>query len=999
MKPIIKPSSKRGSTWHRWEPHIHAPGTVLNDQYRGKDPWDEFLTLIELSDPPIRALGVTDYLSLDCYERVVKEKEAGRLPDVDLVFPNVEMRFSIETSKGAPINVHLLFSPEAPDHVALIRRFLSTLEFEFRRETYRCQRDDLIRLGKAYEPSVTDDISALSVGTNQFKVSFERLREEWKKSEWAHTHGLIAVAGGEKDGTAGLRDSSSSFGALRKEIETLARVIFSGNPRQTEFWLGRGAATVEELDRSWGGRKPCLHGSDAHEHGKVGAPDHDRYSWIKGDLTFETLRQACIEPEGRIFVGREPPRGGLPAHTITELSVLNSPWLTTGNIILNPGLVAVIGARGSGKTALADLVAAGGFSLSPHLNARSFIKRASDYLGESSVVLTWESGETTSNLLRHAEMDDLLDTARVQYLSQQFVDQLCSSEGLDDNLVAEIERVIFQMHRIEDRMGASSLRELLDLRIVRARTTSERHKVALSKAADELTEERARKASKKLLIKQQETLVEAIKQDKKDRQSLIGKGQEEKNKRFEVLSAAVEDARLRVEKAKRCEQQLLELKDEVKDMKERRINNWSTELKNGKDDTGITEDEWKNFRLDFVGNVDDILAKKLQEARKIVSALSGPLAGEVQPNLQQPPVASPYIAPDVDLSKQTLSLLEKEQTRLRRLVGIDSANAKKLATLSEKITKQEGALDRLAKEIVRAVQSDVRITELIEQRKRAYEGIIEGLAQEEQELSTLYAPLATHLAEQTGSLNKLTFSVRRSVSVDSWAEAGESLLDLRVNGPFKGKGTLLTIAKSELVAAWERGTPQEVSAAMAAFREQHEQGLIDHAPVSKTDKEEYGKWARRVSDWLYSTSHLSVSYGLQYDGVDIEQLSPGTRGIVLLLLYLAIDSEDDRPLIIDQPEENLDPQSIFQELVHRFRDAKSRRQIIIVTHNANLVVNTDADQVIVAKCGHHRPGQLPEITYESGGLENPVIRKHVCDILEGGEAAFRERAKRLRVGL
>ncbi len=74
-----------------------------------------------------------------------------------------------------------------------------------------------------------------------------------------------------------------------------------------------------------------------------------------------------------------------------------------------------------------------------------------------------------------------------------------------------------------------------------------------------------------------------------------------------------------------------------------------------------------------------------------------------------------------------------------------------------------------------------------------------------------------------------------------------------------------------------------------------------------------------------------------------------------------------------------------------------RRQIIIVTHNANLIVNTDADQVIVAKCGPHRPGQLPEIRYQSGGLENPDIRRQVCEILEGGEAAFKERARRLRV--
>ena len=119
----------------------------------------------------------------------------------------------------------------------------------------------------------------------------------------------------------------------------------------------------------------------------------------------------------------------------------------------------------------------------------------------------------------------------------------------------------------------------------------------------------------------------------------------------------------------------------------------------------------------------------------------------------------------------------------------------------------------------------------------------------------------------------------------------------------------------------------------------------------------------------------------------------------MLLLYLALDDADDRPLIIDQPEENLDPKSIFDELVGLFLEAKSKRQVIMVTHNANLVVNTDADQIIVAQAGPHAPGQLPPISYLSGGLENADIRKAVCDILEGGERAFQERARRLRVTL
>ena len=71
----------------------------------------------------------------------------------------------------------------------------------------------------------------------------------------------------------------------------------------------------------------------------------------------------------------------------------------------------------------------------------------------------------------------------------------------------------------------------------------------------------------------------------------------------------------------------------------------------------------------------------------------------------------------------------------------------------------------------------------------------------------------------------------------------------------------------------------------------------------------------------------------------------------------------------------------------------------MVTHNANLVVNVDADQIIIATAGTHAPGELPPISYLSGGLEESHIRRIVCDILEGGEPAFRERARRLRVKL
>jgi AAA domain, putative AbiEii toxin, Type IV TA system len=290
-----------------------------------------------------------------------------------------------------------------------------------------------------------------------------------------------------------------------------------------------------------------------------------------------------------------------------------------------------------------------------------------------------------------------------------------------------------------------------------------------------------------------------------------------------------------------------------------------------------------------------------------------------------------------------------------------------------------------------------KIAEIIAERKGGYRRIFEAIIGEEDELSSLYGPLKARITGEKGALGRLTFNVRRTADATEWARAGELLLDLRKIGPFRGKGAPLSAAQAELVPAWETGSAQDAADAMAAIRATHDAELMEHAPVERSNQTAYREWANKISAWLYSTAHIKIRYSIQYDDVEIEQLSPGTRGIVLLFLYLSIDRDDDRPLIIDQPEENLDPKSVFDELVNRFRDAKMRRQIIIVTHNANLVVNADADQIIVAKAAHHKKGGLPDISYVSGGLENSEIRKHVCEILEGGEAAFVERAKRLRI--
>ncbi len=246
---------------------------------------------------------------------------------------------------------------------------------------------------------------------------------------------------------------------------------------------------------------------------------------------------------------------------------------------------------------------------------------------------------------------------------------------------------------------------------------------------------------------------------------------------------------------------------------------------------------------------------------------------------------------------------------------------------------------------------------------------------------------------------KLRLTVRRRVDLLGWATQGEELLDMRVAGRFRGVGELCRVAEEELLGVWETGNGAEAAEAIRRFSDSHSQDLRAHARARSGDPAAVREWERGVNRWLYSAEHISLSYTLMYDKISIERLSPGSRGIVLLLLYLALDRTESDPLIIDQPEENLDPESVYTELVKLFRDACRRRQIIMVTHNANLVVNTDVDQVIIAHSDSFEEGRLPNLRYMTGGLENPAVRELVCQVLEGGAEAFRQRARRLGLSM
>ena len=150
-------------------------------------------------------------------------------------------------------------------------------------------------------------------------------------------------------------------------------------------------------------------------------------------------------------------------------------------------------------------------------------------------------------------------------------------------------------------------------------------------------------------------------------------------------------------------------------------------------------------------------------------------------------------------------------------------------------------------------------------------------------------------------------------------------------------------------------------------------------------------------NYLFSPSsikhYLHVNADFEYKGKTVEKLSVGQRGTFYVCLKLATDPFGS-PFVFDQPEDDLDNEFIMGQLVPLFKKIKKYRQVIIVTHNANLVVNTDAEQVIVA----NNEGEI--ISYRSGAVEDGVaqeslsIKASICNILEGGRNAFEKREKK-----
>lgn len=184
--------------------------------------------------------------------------------------------------------------------------------------------------------------------------------------------------------------------------------------------------------------------------------------------------------------------------------------------------------------------------------------------------------------------------------------------------------------------------------------------------------------------------------------------------------------------------------------------------------------------------------------------------------------------------------------------------------------------------------------------------------------------------------------------------------------------------------------------------------FLDRALKNSIDYKS-GNHNEEVTLEFISSNWFGVSFVLTYQHDQFDNMSQGKQSFVILKLLLEF-SKKECPILIDQPEDSLDNRAIYNELVKYLIDKKKKRQIILVTHNSNVVVSADAEQIIVANQNGDKSLNFDgyKFQYVSGGLEftkekdenieftlfSQGIREHVCEILEGGNEAFKKREQK-----
>ncbi|QIB64416.1 TrlF family AAA-like ATPase [Kineobactrum salinum] len=1020
-----------GSTWKRWDLHVHTPESMVHNYPGEKEAaWAAFLTDLESLPKEFKVLGINDYLFVDGYARVLREKINGRLANIDLLLPVIELRVDkfggvIQGGRGkhresswSRVNLHVIFDQVDPDFIR--QQFLSAISPNYnlvpgasgegKWNSIIC-RESLEALGEAIIQSVSENIRhqygpAVIEGFNNLNVSLDGVKKALQNHSLA---GKFLVAVGKTE-WENLKWDDHTI-AEKKTLINEADLVFTAAESPEAYLKARRKLQESQVNAK------LFDCSDAHWLSS--STDKDRvgncFTWIKADSTFKGLIQAIHEYDDRVFIGGDPPKRKIVQRNKTKFigsvrieklndSSLAEQWFDS-NIPLNSDLVAIIGNKGSGKSALSDIIALAGntkhhkgFSF---LNDSRFRNKKSKFSQHFMGSLTWLDGKETFQRL---DTDpDPSSVERVKYLPQSYLEDLCNQlgDGGSATFDAELRKIIYSHVPEADKLGKSSMDELLQFKVVEINEARRHLREVISEINSEVLEAEKRGSP------EFKAGLEAQLTTKRDELSSLEQSPpqvvEDPNESDEALAAN----RSAAQEIEKLEQDLMSVDHEKAVYQEQKL----TTTKKKALVKRISQ-SLENYKKQYDVFLDDL---KLQLSELEVGIPVQALV-ELRLDIQPLELVAMALQEDIDridglLESRELGSLSDRREKLGEAISEAKSQLgerqRQFVLYREALSQWEsmkseiiGTLDRPGSIIwlEKQIESLAEIPALLDElrvKRRGLSGEIHGHIQTMvNEYQWLYEPVQAFVAseEQQGMSLPLHFHVQ--IEQAGFQDQFLGWLNRQVRGSFSGVEESYKLVREIVKGVDFSSTDDAVAFAemiddMLHFDRRDDQ---DNRFTRFEDQLRKGASSQDVLDYIYGFEYLSPKYSLTYDGQDIGLLSPGERGLLLLVFYLLVD-KDDIPIIIDQPEENLDNQTIFRILVKCLKKAKARRQVIMVTHNPNLAVVCDAEQIIYASCDKmHKKFQ-----YESGAIENPRINARVVEILEGTAPAFKNRQQKYRL--
>ncbi len=969
----------RGSIWRKWDLHIHTPASFHWNggkrfcemtEAEKEAALDEIAQKVKQSD--IAAFGIMDYWTFDGYWAVRDHLASKGQASDRTIFPGMELR--IEAPVDYRLNIQVILSDSLTKQqlhdfrgalrIAVIDRPLSDESLV----EFACKLDDGVARHYGFSPEDLEAEDRLrQLGSMTVKITRESLKDAQKAIPEKKC--LIIMPYDTSDGLKDLNWREHPYDDCY--FMQSAHIFETRNPANVDLFLNRETEEnrhfIADFIKTMGGKpKPAISGSDAHKITDYGAFPSNRITWIKADPTFEGLLQVVNEPEERSFIGDIPPKLTLVQQKKTKYiesieikrkpdATLSEVWFDN-TIPINPGLIAIIGNKGKGKSALTDIIGLLANTKQHReftfLSVKNFRQPKENKAKHFRATLSWASGAQTPKGLE--ETVDEQQPELVKYIPQNFLETICTQlGGLEETeFDRELKKVIFSHVGPASRLGKASLDDLIEYKTTEANDEIQILKQEMQKINEEIVSlegksqpehrqgiENLLKLKKDELGAHEHSKPEVVQEPTNDPQK-----QEEISRVAKLLADAKNNlaeyekqiAAAAGDQAKNA--QLISVVDKLVarvENLERQIQSYSVASESDFASIGLTIQDVVKISID---------KRPLVDKRKSFAILMEEAQDQQNPSKPDSP-AQKKLAVEKAIQDLQTTLDEPNKRYQAYLTALGAWEGQKEGIIGSEGTlgtikfyeKQLSDLDALPGQLVQSKSN----------RLAKAKGLHAVICQLAEMYRNLYAPVNQFIESRPLAKEKFQLNFEVGVVDTGFEKSLFEFISQGVSGTFCGVEEGHKRLK-EILAKQDFNTKQGIEAFLTEIMDVLENDKRPGGkPVRIATQMRGRKTPLELYDYIFGLNYLKPRYALRMGDKELHQLSPGERGTLLLVFYLLVD-KDDIPLVVDQPEENLDNQTVYDLLVPCVKEAKQRRQIFIVTHNPNLAVVCDAEQIIWA---------------------------------------------------